>query len=121
MRVNIQSLHFDASQRLITFIEEKSNRLPRYFDHITDIQVTLKLDKNKTTGSKYVEMKLLVPQSVIVATENGKSFEEAFDICLDSVSRQLTRYKEKLRTPSQKEALALLGNNVAEFAELAEA
>jgi putative sigma-54 modulation protein len=97
MQVSIQSLHFTASQRLLSFIEEKSAKLPRYFNNITDVVITLKLQKGANNDNKQVEVKLLVPQNVIIAKETGKSFESAFDVCLDKVSRQLTDHKERLR------------------------
>lgn len=97
MKVTIQSIHFKADRKLTQFIEDKSDKLGQVFDNIVDVQVYLRLDKNHAIGNKVVEIKALVPQSTLVATEQAGSFEEATDKAVEQVRRQLMKYKERMR------------------------
>jgi putative sigma-54 modulation protein len=98
MNVNIQSIHFDADSRLLGFIETKCAKLTQFFEGLVDLQVYLRLEKNKSIGNKVVEIKALVPGTTLVATEQSPSFEEATDKAIDGLRRQLLRYKARQQT-----------------------
>jgi putative sigma-54 modulation protein len=36
-----------------------------------------------------------VPSTTLIANEQGKSFEEATDLCIDNIKRQVKKFKEK--------------------------
>ena len=97
MRIQVQSIHFDADQKLVGYIQEKCNKLDRFYDKIIDGQVFLKLENNHGTDNKTVEVKVNVPGETLIATHTGQRFEEAVDFCTDNLIRQVKRYKEKLR------------------------
>ena len=97
MKVVIQSVHFSADQNLKDFIQSKLNKLDHFFDSIIDAHVSLKIEKNKEIGNKVLDIKLLVPANTIYAKQQGRTFEEAMDLCVDQVKRQLMKYKEKSR------------------------
>lgn len=96
MNVKIQSVKFDADQRLIEFIENKLAKLDRFAERATSADVILKLDKDLELGNKVAIIKLHVPGDELVAEERSKSFEESVDNCLEAIKRQLARHKEKL-------------------------
>ncbi len=98
MRVQIQAVEFTAGQHLIEFINKKIGKLDQYFDKIIDVQVFLRLDKkNSSVKDKVVTIKMKVPNNQVVATEVSKNFEKAVDLSVDSLRRQLKRYKGKMR------------------------
>ncbi len=97
MRVTIQSIHFDADQKLTSFITQKTQKLNTFFDSIVDAQVFLRLEKDPANGNKLVEMKLNVPHSTLMAATRAHTFEEATDTLMEQMKRQLTKYKEKMR------------------------
>lgn len=97
MRVTIQSIHFDADQKLTSFITQKTQKLNTFFDSIVDAQVFLRLEKDPANGNKLVEMKLNVPNSTLMAATRARTFEEATDTLMEQMKRQLTKYKEKMR------------------------
>lgn len=101
MKITIQSIRFDAAERLQVFIQEKFGKLDRIHDGIVDIQVYLKLEKNHQQGNKVVEVKVLVPSQTLVATSQKPTFEEAVDNCLDQIKRQLIKHKEKALAEQQ--------------------
>ena len=98
MRIHIQAIQFTASEQLVSFIEKKINKLEHFYDRITDVEVYLSLDnKSSHIKDKLVRIKVNLPRVQIVASERSKVFETAADLSIDSVKRQLKRYKEKLR------------------------
>ena len=94
MEVKIQSVKFDASKQLIEFVEKKMSRLERFEGHSTGVDVVLKLDKDSEKGNKVTLVTLHVPGSDIVSEQRARTFEEAVDLALDAVKRQIEKRKE---------------------------
>ena len=100
MNVQINSVHFDADQKLTSHIQKKVNKLTQFFDRIIDCSVFLKLENSGQVKDKVVELRLNIPGETLVASETNKTFEAATDQATDNMKRQLIRYKEKLRAKS---------------------
>lgn len=97
MKLQIQSIHFDADQKLLDYIQRKCDKLDQFFDKIIDGQVYLRLERKGEHSLKSVEVKLSVAGAVLVAHEESFSFEEATDLATETLKRQIKRHKEKLR------------------------
>ena len=41
MKINVQSIHFDADVQLLSFIEKKGSKLAQFFDQIIDAEAIL--------------------------------------------------------------------------------
>ena len=95
MNIQIQSVKFDADQKLLDFVQHKVGKLDRMIDNSTGAEVTLKLDKDDAAGNKGVVLKLSVPGNELVAERRSKTFEESVDLCVDAIKRQIERYKER--------------------------
>ena len=96
MNVKIQTVHFDADSKLITYIEKKISKLAQYHDRITNVDVYLKLDNIvHTIKDKVAEIKVMVPRHEFFVKQSSKSFEESFDEAMDAVITQIKRKKEK--------------------------
>lgn len=96
MTVKIQSIHFDADKKLIDFIQEKVLKLNVFYDEIVSSEVTLKID-NSGNENKIAEIRLFVPGKDLFAKKNGKSFEEATDLVVEALTKQIKKHKEKIR------------------------
>ena len=97
IKPKIQSIHFDADQKLIDFIQAKMDKLGHYYDRIIDSEIYLRLDKNGTNENKIAEIKIAIPGHDFFAKKQCKTFEEATDTAVDALKKQLTKYKGKLR------------------------
>lgn len=94
MEVKIQAIHFDATQRLVDFINKKVERVLRRVPDTTDVEVTLKVVKPETAMNKEAMVKFTVPQTAdLVADKVADTFEEAVDQCLEAIERQVEKKK----------------------------
>ena len=97
MNVKIQSVKFDADQKLVDFIHLKLSKIGRFADNILSADVTLKIDKDDEAGNKVAIVKIDVAGDELLAERRCKTFEEAIDLCLDAIKKQIDKYKEKRR------------------------
>lgn len=95
MKVQVQSIHFDADSKLIDFIQKKLDKLDTYYDRTIDAEVILKLN-NEGIENKTVEIKLNVPGDQLFANKTNGSFEAATDHCTEALRRQIQKHKDKL-------------------------
>ncbi|MBD5244518.1 MAG: ribosome-associated translation inhibitor RaiA [Bacteroides sp.] len=96
MEVRIQAIHFDIAEKLTAFINKKAERLARHNVNMTEVDVTLKVIKPETAMNKEAVVRVIVPQQEeLVATKTADSFEEAIDLCMEALDRQLEKKKAK--------------------------
>ena len=96
MSTTVQSIHFDADSKLVDFIEGKVDKLSQYFDHIIDSEVYLRLDKNTSNENKIAEIKVAIPGKELFAKKQCKTFEEATDLAVEALRRQIRKHKGKI-------------------------
>jgi len=97
MNVNIQTVHFDADDKLIDFVSKKVQKLSTFHDKIVKVDVFLKLDNVvHTIKDKVAEIRVHIPGHDLFVKSSSKSFEESFENALDSITNQIKRKKEKL-------------------------
>lgn len=97
MNIKIQSIHFDADTKLIEFVQEKVNKLGRYYDGIIGGEVFLKLDNSSTAENKVAEIKLQIRGNDLFVKKQCKTFEEAVDTSVMALTNQIKKYKEKAK------------------------
>jgi len=96
MKLQVHSIHFDADQKLVDFIQRKLNKLETFYDRLVDGEVFLRLN-NEGIENKTVEIKLNIPGTQLFATEKARSFEAAADLAATALRMQLKKFKTKLR------------------------
>lgn len=98
MNIKINDVHFSADQKLVEFINKKVGKLDTYFDGIIGAEIILKVEKPESAKNKQVDLKLSIPsKDYLFAKKQADSFEEATDLAIEAVRRQLKKYKEKLK------------------------
>lgn len=95
MDIQIQSLHFDATEKLQAFVEKKVTKLSKYSDDIISADVTLKVTKPESSMNKDASIKLNVKNDDLFANKTAETFEEAVDLSIEALEKQLVKYKEK--------------------------
>lgn len=97
MEVKIQSIHFDATEKLQSFINKKVEKLEKSFEDIKKVEVQLKVEKPAAALNKTTSLNVVVSGNNLYVEKTADTFEEGVDACLDAMKVQLTKYKEKLR------------------------
>ncbi len=95
MKIRVQSIHFTADKKLLNFIQKKADKLDVFFDHIISGEVYLKLENVEDETNKITEIKLLVPGTQLFAKQQCKTFEEATDLAIESLIKQIGKHKQK--------------------------
>jgi putative sigma-54 modulation protein len=98
MNITIQSIHFDADQKLTDFVSKKLDKLESHTNKIVSAEVYLRVDKPATHNNKITEIKIQIPGHTLFSKEQSSTFEESTDAAVDSLRQQLRRTLDKMRT-----------------------
>lgn len=96
MSTKVHSVHFDADVKLVNFINSKVSKLSQFFDNIVTSEVFLRLDKAQDKSNKVAEVRILLPGKELFAKKQSRTFEEATDLAVEALRRQVRKYKGKL-------------------------
>ncbi len=95
MKINLKSLKFDASDKLIAFVEKKVARVEKFFDGVAqEAEVTL---ENLKEGKK-AKLQIHIPGEELIIERTADTFENAITECVDAMKEKLTRSKEKMQS-----------------------
>ncbi|MBN2765345.1 MAG: ribosome-associated translation inhibitor RaiA [Paludibacteraceae bacterium] len=96
MKLRIQSINFDATTALESYVNKKISKLEKFFDEIINAEVYLKVVKPETAANKEAEIKISIPGVDFFASKTCDTFEEAVDLTVDAIDKQIRKYKEKV-------------------------
>ena len=65
------------------------------YGEVIGAEVNLKLDNNETPENKIADIRLMLKGDDLYASKQCKSFEEATDLAVDALKKQLEKYKGK--------------------------
>jgi putative sigma-54 modulation protein len=98
MNVNVHAVNFNVDKKLVDFVEERMEKLEKYYDKVVSSDVFLKVEKTSEKENKVVEIKINVPGDEFLVKKQCKTFEEAMELSAESLERLLVKRKEKIRT-----------------------
>lgn len=110
MQISISTRHGHLSQETQERITGKVQRLSRYYDRLTGIEVTVDLEHRDEAG---VEVRVTAERAdAFVASQTDSSVMAALDVVVDRLEQQLRKHKEKKtdhhRSERRHEAMQLL-------------
>jgi putative sigma-54 modulation protein len=95
----ITGKHIDITDSLKKHAREKTSKLPRYYNKITDVEVLLDSDTG-SSNSNNIRVEIIVRgehNNVFVVNEAGDDAYLTIDLAVKKLERQLTKKKEKER------------------------
>ena len=98
MQVNISGSHLDISEALREYVTKKLDRLDSHFEGITNVQVTLSVEKLEHKG----EVSLHIRGANIHANADSGDMYATIDQLADKLNRQLSKHKEKILAKSHR-------------------
>ena len=96
MDTQITARHFSVTPQLKDFVVTRISKLERFYNGITGARVILSRH-NASNRDKAAEITLSVYKQSLTAQVQAQSYEEAVDMCVMRLRRQVLRYKAKIR------------------------
>ena len=91
MQVNISGHHIELTTALKDYVNQKTERLARHFDQISNVDVVLSVKKQR----QKVEANIHVSGKDLFANVEDSDMYAAIDKLVDKLDRQLIKHKEK--------------------------
>lgn len=91
MQLNITGHHIELTEALREYVNQKLVRLLRHYDNVTNVQVTLAVEKAR----KQASCTMKVAGGELHAGGESDDMYAAIDALADKVDRQLLKHKEK--------------------------
>ena len=103
MQVAITCRHGSIKPEFRDYIARKSEKLVRYLDQVSEIDVTFEFEGDRVSVEMLVEIE---GYHTIVAHVQGEDAGAVFDRTLHKTEQQVHRYKEKLRDHHRDKSLS---------------
>lgn len=97
MKVNVNAVNFNVDRKLVDFVNERMEKLEKYYDKVVMVDVFLKVESTSEKENKIVEIRVHVPGDDLIVKKQCKTFEEAVDSAKEALERLLIKRKEKIR------------------------
>ncbi|KAA0014227.1 MULTISPECIES: ribosome hibernation-promoting factor, HPF/YfiA family [Billgrantia] len=97
MQVNITGHHVELTDPLRDYVSEKLSRVQRHYDNITNVQVTLSIEKERQLAA----CTLHAAGADLHAEASDPDMYAAIDALTDKLDRQLVKHKEKAQARAQ--------------------
>lgn len=91
MQLNISGHHIEMTDALKAYVEDKLSKVKRHFDNITNVQVTLTVEKERQKAEATIHLS----GHDIHASSEHEDMYAAIDLLSDKLDRQVVKYKEK--------------------------
>jgi putative sigma-54 modulation protein len=106
MELQIIGKNFDITQDMDDYLNKKVSKLIRFLPNIDEAKAELSEEKTKSPEHRFtVQVTLRIRGTILRGEEKGSSINAAIDAVIESLARQVKRYKGKLQ--SKKRGVAL--------------
>ena len=94
MQIHVTGRHVQVTEDVRRYVEQKVNKLPKYYDRIHEIEVVLDHESEQFSAELIVRAD---HKHTFVARETGPDTFALIDLVTERVERQLIKLKERLR------------------------
>ena len=103
MKIIISGKHLKITDAIKNYTEEKINKIPKYTDAITEVDIVLSVEDTKSSGQIHKADGLVYASGtkIKVETENTDLYA-AIDKLEEKLERQVRKYKEKQKDFTKK-------------------
>jgi putative sigma-54 modulation protein len=99
MQLNLSGHHIEITEALRNYVSNKMKRLERHFEHVTNMHVVLRVEKQRQKA----EATLHVSGANLFANAEHEDMYAAIDALTDKLDRQIKKHKEKLQNHHQSD------------------
>lgn len=95
--VKVTLRHSNNHGSIESYAQDAAAGLGKFYSGTMTCHIILDHQKNDFENNKIAEIAVHVPQHEFVAKEAGQTYEQAIDSCIEALSKQLKKFKEKQR------------------------
>ena len=92
MQISITGQHMDVTPALQNHVSEKVEKIVRHFDHVTNTNVVLHVEKTRHMAEATINTK----GATIHASSTADDMYAAIDSMVGKLDRQVIKHKEKM-------------------------
>ncbi len=94
MNITVNARHMEVSDSVRGYVETKVSKLPRFYDNIQTIEVILDKEAERSVVEIVAHAK---KKHTFVASHHDENMYACLDMCLDKITQQLRRHKDRVR------------------------
>lgn len=108
MQINISGHHVEVTSSMHDYVVSKLDKLERHFDHITNTNVTLTVEKHRQRA----DVAMHVSGADLVASAEESDMYAAIDKVISKLDRQVIKHKEKIQSHKTEKMDSLIEETV---------
>lgn len=93
MQISVTGKNIDITAAIRAYVEEKFARLERHFEHMTNVHVILRVERQR----HYAEASVHVNRADLFAEHEHGDMYAAIDTLVDKLDRQVKKHKERIQ------------------------
>ena len=92
MQISISGHHVDVTDSMHRYVSEKVEKIVRHFDHVTNTNVVLMVEKSRHVAEATINTK----GAMIHASSTSDNMYASIDSMVQKLDRQVLKHKEKM-------------------------
>lgn len=100
MRYNIRGSKVEVTDSIKNYVEEKLNRLNKYFESADEYTANVLVKVNGINQT--VEVTIPIKKIILRAEETNQDLYKSIDLVADKLERQIRKNKTRMRKPSKE-------------------
>lgn len=100
MSIVVKARHMDVTDAMRQYVERKAAKLTKFYDQLHNVEVTLSMEADKPSVEILASAKKKV---TFVASHRDDDMYGCIDQCLDKISEQIRRHKDRIRDHHSQE------------------
>ena len=100
MRYNIRGSKVEVTDSIKNYVEEKINRLNKYFESADEYTANVLVKVNGINQT--VEVTIPIKKIILRAEETNQDLYKSIDLVVDKLERQIRKNKTRMRKPSKE-------------------
>jgi putative sigma-54 modulation protein len=94
VKIAVEARHMALTDAMRQYVDSKVAKLPRYYDSILSIEVMLDVEADQPVVEIHVAAR---QKHTFVARHRDEDLYACVDQCVDKITRQLRRHKDRIR------------------------
>ncbi|NQU99978.1 MAG: ribosome-associated translation inhibitor RaiA [Parcubacteria group bacterium] len=98
MKISFYTKSADLNDKIKDYAREKIGKIETYLDDVREVKIELQEDKSMNSGPKFwCEVMVDLPKGRLMAHKKGESLEQAIDMIMPRLKKQIEKYKGKYK------------------------